>query len=122
MDCHTPSLGGGEVFKVAPKVQVVSANISPDAETGIGRWSEQDFLDRFYQYRDYAYNGSPKTGPESFTLMPWLNFSQLPPEDLKAIYAYLHTRRPVHKAVETHPGWDPAPVKQAAMLSRKDAN
>ena len=118
MDCHTPTLSGGEKFEVAPGVRVVSDNISPDPHTGIGRWSEEDFLNRFYQYRDYVDNGSPKVGPESFTLMPWLNLCQLPPEDLKAIYAYLHSRPRVHKAVETHPGWDPAPVKRAGLLSK----
>ena len=55
---------------------MVSANISPDPFTGTGRWSEQDFVDRFYQYREYAENGSPAVGPESFTLMPWLNLSR----------------------------------------------
>jgi len=119
MGCHTPALSGGETFRVAPGVAVVSANISPDPETGIGRWSERDFLDRIYQYREYADHGSPQVGPESFTLMPWLNFSRLPPEDLKAIYAYLHSRPPVYKSVETHPGWNPQPVKRAAL---SDAN
>jgi hypothetical protein len=50
--------------------------------------------------------------------MPWLNFSQLPPEDLKAIYAYLRSRPPVYRAIETHPGWDPEPVKRAALERR----
>jgi hypothetical protein len=35
--------------------------------------------------------------------MPWLGLSQLPPEDLSAIYAFLRTVKPVHNAVETHP-------------------
>ena len=55
----------------------VSANITPDPQTGIGRWTEQDFLDRFYQYREYIEKGSPAVGLESFTLMPLLNFAQL---------------------------------------------
>jgi len=115
MECHTATLSGGRKFQMAPGVVVVSANISPDPQTGIGRWSEQNFMDRIYQYRDYAEHGSPQVGPESFTLMPWLNFSQLPPEDLKAIYAYLRSRPAVYNAVETHPGWDPEPVRRAAL-------
>ena len=35
----------------------VSANITPDSQTGIGRWTEQDFLNRFYQYREYIEKG-----------------------------------------------------------------
>jgi hypothetical protein len=39
------TLAGGQEFRF-PGAVVVSANITPDLETGIGRWSEQDFLDR----------------------------------------------------------------------------
>jgi mono/diheme cytochrome c family protein len=111
--CHTPSLAGGEKF-AGPGTAVFSANISPDPSTGIGRWSEQDFVNKFAQYRDYAEHGSPKVGPESFTIMPWLNFCQLPEDDLRAMYAYLRTLPPVSKAVETHPGFDPK-VKQMVV-------
>jgi mono/diheme cytochrome c family protein len=110
--CHTPSdkgqprkgmrLAGGETFRF-PGVVVVSANITPDPETGIGRWSEQDFLDKFYQYREYVESGAPKVAEESFTLMPWLAFSQKPQEELSAIYAYLKSQPAVYHAVETHP-------------------
>ena len=44
-------------------------------------------------------------------LMPWLAFSQLPEEDLSAIYAYLRTMQPIRNAVETHPG---GPLKAVA--------
>jgi mono/diheme cytochrome c family protein len=112
--CHTPMekgqpvpgkvLAGGEVFATSIGT-VVSANITPDTETGIGKWSEEYFLKKFYDYKEYAAGGAPKiSGPEAFTLMPWLKLSQLLPEDLGAIYAYLRTVKPVHNAVETHPG------------------
>jgi hypothetical protein len=35
--------------------------------------------------------------------MPWLSLSRMDPEDLKAIYAFLRTQRPVYNPVETHP-------------------
>jgi hypothetical protein len=114
MECHTPArqgkplqgmaLAGGQEFQ-SPGAVVVSANITPDLQTGIGRWSEQDFLDRFYEYKEYAEKGSPRVGPESFTLMPWLNFAQLEPRDLKAIYAFLRTQQPIYHAVDSHPVW-----------------
>src|SRR5262245_5521874 len=110
--CHTPMekgeplpgkhLAGGEVFRT-PMGTVVSANITQDKDTGIGKWSEQDFLNKFYQYRKYVEKGSPEVGPEGFTLMPWLPFCQLPEEDLKAIYAFLKTQPAVYNPVETHP-------------------
>ena len=118
-----PRLSHGDAERrrkfVGPAAAVVSANISPDESTGIGRWSEQYFVNHFVQYRDYAVNGSPKVGPESFTLMPWLNFSQLPEEDLRAIYAYLRTVPPVKKAVETHPGFDPQVKKMLVSEAKK---
>jgi mono/diheme cytochrome c family protein len=112
-ECHTQidkgqpvagkRLGGGREFRT-PYGVVVSGNISPDADTGIGKWSEQQFLDKVYQYKEYVEKGSPQVGPEGFTLMPWLGFSQLSAEELGAIYTYLMSQPPVHNAVETHPG------------------
>ncbi|HEX3747128.1 MAG TPA: c-type cytochrome [Bryobacteraceae bacterium] len=115
VDCHTPSdshgnplpgktLAGGQVF-ATPMGTVVSANITPDRETGIGKWDADFFRKKFYDYKTYVENGSPKlSGPDAFTLMPWLGFSQKTPDDLDAIYAYLRTVAPVHNPVETHPG------------------
>lgn len=114
-DCHTPSddhgqpipgksFAGGQHFDTTVG-HVVSANITPDLETGIGKWSEEFFTKKFYDYKAYVENGCPKlTGPEAFTMMPWLGFSQKTPDDLGAIYAYLRTLTPVRNAVETHPG------------------
>jgi mono/diheme cytochrome c family protein len=120
-ECHTPfksgrpveamRFGGGREFHM-PAGLVISANISSDSKTGIGTWTEKKFVDKFYEYQEYAENGSPKTGPEGFTLMPWLGFSQLPPGDLGAIFAYLQSQPAVSNAVETHPGQP----KKAARL------
>lgn len=114
VECHTQdergqllpgmSLAGGRRFTLG-QMTVVSANITPDEETGIGRWSEQQFVEKFYDYRKYADEGPPPVGPEAFTLMPWLNLCKLPPEDLGAILAYLKTQPAVKNAVETHPGY-----------------
>ena len=49
----------------------------------------------------------PEIGPERFTLMPWLAFSQLSEEDLKAIYAYLRTQKAIRHSVDSHPGVEP---------------
>ena|SRR5258708_7511365 len=96
------TLAGGREFRFPGSV-VVSANITPGAETGIGRRSEQDFLDRIYAYKEYVEHGSPRVGLESVTLMPWLALAQLEPEDLKAMCAFLRTQRPVSHAVDSHP-------------------
>jgi mono/diheme cytochrome c family protein len=114
-ECHTPAergepipgkrLAGGRVFRT-PAGMVVSANISPDPDTGIGKYSEQDFLNKFYQYKKYVVEGSPKVGPESFTVMPWLFFCQMKEEDLKAIFLYLKSQPPVYNSVEKHPEYE----------------
>jgi cytochrome c5 len=113
-ECHTQqvhgqpvegkSFAGGRVFKM-PWGTVVTANITPDIDTGIGKWSEDYFLKKFAEYHDYVRNGSPKCGPDAFTVMPWLGFSQLPDDDLKAIYAYLRKLTPVRNLVDIHPGY-----------------
>ncbi len=110
--CHTPmekgepipgkAFAGGEPFVVA-SYKAVSANITPDKDTGIGKMSEAEFVERFHQYKKYLQDGPPATTPENFTLMPWLSFARMPSEDLSAIYAYLRTVQPVNHSVETHP-------------------
>jgi mono/diheme cytochrome c family protein len=110
--CHTesergkpvgPAFAGGERFEF-PGAVVVSANITPDLQTGIGRWKEADFVEKFHQYREYASKGSPASGPENFTLMPWLEFSQLEAADLGAVYTFLRGQKPVYHIVDSHPG------------------
>jgi mono/diheme cytochrome c family protein len=120
-DCHTPVddknnplsgkfLAGGMVFDT-PFGKVVTANITPDSDTGIGKWSEEFFQKKFYEYKEYAASGPPALeGPQSFTLMPWLSFSQKEPEELSAIYEYLRTLPAVHNSVDSHPGFPKGPA------------
>jgi len=125
--CHTPAekgepvpgkrLAGGMVFKT-PVGTVVSANITPDPDTGIGKYSEQDFLNKFYQYRKYVEQGPPKVGPESFTLMPWLLFCQMEEKDLKSIFAYLKSQPPVYNSVEKHPGYEEIIKKETSSSDK----
>jgi mono/diheme cytochrome c family protein len=112
IDCHTPMekgqlieskrFAGGREFRVGPYL-AVSANISPDPETGIGSWSEERFVSKFVNYRSFAQATPPNVSQANFTLMPWLGFSQLTEQDLKAIYAYLRTLAPQSNKVEMHP-------------------
>ncbi len=105
-DCHTGEGGepfaGGQEFKF-PGLQVVSANITPDPDTGIGAWTEETFVSRFVTKRAYLEHGSPKADPSQFTVMPWLSLAELEPGDLKAIYAYLRTRAAVYNKIDKHP-------------------
>lgn len=110
--CHSPrekgdhvpgkEFAGGEPFQVGT-MKAVSANITPDPDTGIGKMSEAEFVERFHQYRKYAAGGPPTVKPESFTVMPWMAFARMSPEELGAIYTFLRTVKPVNNSVETHP-------------------
>jgi len=81
---------------------VKSANLTQDEETGIGKWSEDRFLARFKGYSNVSYESTPLATQGNFTVMPWLAFSQMKEDDLKAIYAYLKTVKPVRNGVDTH--------------------
>jgi len=64
-------------------------NLTPDAATGhIKKWSQQQFIKRFRAGRIIPH--SP---------MPWGPFSHMSDDELKAIYAYLHTLKPTHNEV-----------------------
>src|SRR5690606_3028227 len=83
-ECHTPEkngkaidelyLAGGFEFGLPRGGKVRSANITPDIETGIGRWTQQDFVNRFKIYKDSA-NEQIDVAENTFnTVMPWLMY------------------------------------------------
>ncbi|HUR66361.1 MAG TPA: c-type cytochrome [Chitinophagaceae bacterium] len=108
--CHTPMgqqgpdlskmYAGGFTFKL-PMFTVTVANITPDSATGIGAWTEEMFLAKFKQNSsDEMVNRNP--GKEN-TIMPWAAYGKMKEDDLKAIYAYLRTVKPVSNKVEKWP-------------------
>jgi len=108
--CHTPFVkgqpdfskhyAGGNTFHVN-NFTVNTANITSDSVTGIGTWTEERFLNKFLPYREEkAYNFNP--GKEN-TIMPLTIYAGMKDDDLKAIYAYLHTVKPVKNLVEKYP-------------------
>jgi hypothetical protein len=108
-ECHTqvdkgqiiPELAfsGGREFAFPDGSIVRSANITPDPQTGIGKWTEEAFVQRFKIYADSAYT-IPNTNPGEFnTIMPWTMYCNMKTEDLSAIYAYLKTVAPISNQV-----------------------
>lgn len=93
---------GGRVFAIGAH-KVLSANITPDVETGIGRWTEAAFVKRFHDYREYETTPLPAATQKNFTLMPWLNFSKYSAEELGAIYRYLRQQKAISNKVIAHP-------------------
>ena len=68
------------------------ANITPDSATGIGRWSEAEFV------RTIRTGVDPK-GDSLNPFMPWQEMRRMTDDDLTAIYRYLRTVKPVRNAV-----------------------
>ncbi|MFA6571842.1 MAG: cytochrome C [Bacteroidota bacterium] len=107
-DCHTPqdkgtplpgmNLAGGFEFKL-PMGIVRTANITPDNETGIGLWTEDMFIQRFKMYDNPdARKISVKPGDFN-TIMPFTMYAGMKTEDLRAMYKYLRTVKPVRHSV-----------------------
>jgi mono/diheme cytochrome c family protein len=62
-------------------------NLTPDKETGIGEWSESNFMQAM---RTGRHQGQPN-GRDILPPMPWANLKQMTDDDLKAIWAYLRS-------------------------------
>src|SRR5882757_674501 len=91
-DCHT--VRGGKDFAGGLPVPtpfgiIYSSNITPDAETGIGRWSETAF-------RRAMQSGVDRDGQHLYPTFPYDHFTHVSDEDDRALYAFLMTRQPVH--------------------------
>jgi hypothetical protein len=81
--------------------KVVTANITPDSATGIGSWTEDAFVAKFKNNAsDEVVNKDPG---KMNTVMPWAMYGKMKDDDLKAIYAYLRTLRPVKNTIEKYP-------------------
>jgi mono/diheme cytochrome c family protein len=114
-ECHTPmdsqgqplpgkAFAGGNVFK-HPTLgyRVVTANITPDADTGIGSWTEQQFVDKFKGFETPNDAILSEAEQRQNTAMPWTRFAGMTREDLGAMYAYLRTLQPVVNRINKHP-------------------
>jgi hypothetical protein len=101
-DCHTPGsfygspdwsrkLSGTELGWVGPWGTSYPRNLTPDMETGIGKWSEDDIVKTIR-------TGQRADGSVVLPPMPWPMYSHLSDEDAYAIAAYLKSLPPVkHK-------------------------
>ena len=90
---------------VGPWGQSFAANITSDV-TGIGEWSEENFITVM---RKGKYKGIESNRP-ILPPMPWFNIGQKTDFDLKAMFAYLKSTKPVSNIV-------PAPIPLDSILS-----
>lgn len=106
MDCHTPrnledgsfyrdslfagsTIGFGE-DEASPHVIAYATNITPDPETGIGKWTEEQFLDAVRV-------GMRPDGTVLSTHMPYSYFGLMDEDDLRAIFLYLQSVTPLQR-------------------------
>jgi len=114
-DCHTrqekgqfvgKDFAGGMEFKLVDGSIVRSSNITPHLETGLGNWTEAQFVERFKLYGDSAFVPHEVTKGDFQTIMPWTMYGGLEERDLKAMFAYLQSLEAVENTVVrfTEPG------------------
>lgn len=97
--CHTvpgsnQPFAGGRAIET-PFGNIVAPNITPDPETGIGSWSDEQF--------DAAVRkGVARNGSHLYPAMPYNAYTKMSRDDVLAIRAYLNTLVPVRNAVEAN--------------------
>lgn len=96
--CHTNSLKEGVPFAGGLPMQtpfgtIYSPNITPDKETGIGNWTEEQFITAMHK-------GLSPRGKLYYPAFPYLYFSKVTVEDIKAIKAYFDSIPPVHQVTQ----------------------
>ncbi|MFK7865367.1 MAG: cytochrome c [Pseudohongiellaceae bacterium] len=91
VSCHTNGddklFSGGLAFET-PFGTIYSTNITPDSETGIGRWSLEDFSKAVRL-------GEAPDGKHYYPVFPYTAFAKINDEDVAALYAYFKTIPPV---------------------------
>ena len=96
--CHTvrggePYAGGLEM--PTPFGSLYTPNITPDPESGIGKWSADDFWRAMHE-------GKSKDGSFLYPGMPFNNYTLVTREDSDAIYAYFMSLKPVNQKSRPH--------------------
>jgi mono/diheme cytochrome c family protein len=100
VSCHTDAknkgerLAGGRALKT-PFGTYYSPNITPDKETGIGKWSDADFLAALRR-------GIRPDGSHYFPVFPYTTYTRIGDADALAIKAYLFSLPPVSRRAPPH--------------------
>jgi nicotinate dehydrogenase subunit B len=92
--CHTAEDGiinaGGRPL-ATPFGTVYATNITPDADTGLGRWS-------FAAFERAMREGIHRDGRHLYPAFPYTHFARTSEDDLQALYAYLMAQEPVRQS------------------------
>ena len=98
MSCHTaqggaPYAGGRGID--TPFGMVFAGNLTPDPNTGLGRWSADDFWRAMHE-------GRSRDGHLLYPAFPYTNFTQMSRTDADALFGFLKTLAPVSQANTPH--------------------
>ena len=99
-DCHTDWPHGGRLYAggralTTPFGTFYAPNITPDLETGIGQWSDAQFLNALRE-------GVRPDGSNYFPVFPYPSFTKITDEDARAIKAYLFTQPAAKQSNRAH--------------------
>ena len=120
-DCHTPGgmlgspdmkryLGGSDVgFSIPTQGVFVGQNLTPDKETGLGRWTAEQIVAAIR-------TGKRPDGSELSGVMPSASFAKLTDEDAFAIAAFLKSLPPVANKIVSFKSADKVPIAVSAVL------
>lgn len=92
--CHGKDLSGG-ISLMTPFGKLVTPNITPDRDTGIGTYTEQ-------QFRYAMKNGIAPGDRLLYPAMPYPSYVRMPDGDIAAMWDYLKTVKPVKRRVEVN--------------------
>jgi len=92
-NCHTAE--GGKPFAGGHALQtsfgtIYGTNITPDPDTGVGRWSLEAFARALRE-------GVDRRGEHLYPVFPYDHFTKLSDDDVAALYAFVMTRDPVRQ-------------------------
>jgi mono/diheme cytochrome c family protein len=71
---------------------VFAPNLTPDRDTGIGRWTDDEIMDA-------VRTGLGRHGPNRILVMPWQGYARITDDDAWAIVAYLRSIEPIENSV-----------------------
>ncbi|PXW83865.1 mono/diheme cytochrome c family protein [Nitrosomonas sp. Nm84] len=98
MGCHTTKSGqpfaGGRRLSTSFGI-FVTPNITPDKETGVGLWSEEDFWQALHQ-------GKSRDGRLLYPAFPYTEYTKVTRQDANAIFAYLQSLPAVSQSNPPH--------------------
>lgn len=120
-NCHTPKgpdgsapiaereLAGGFVINL-PVFRAVAPNITPDKDTGIGNWTDDQIIEAIR-------NGKRPDGTTIGPPMPIAFYRGMSDGDVRALVAYLHTVKPIHHVVEKSTYKNPLPPSYGPVVT-----